>query len=275
MTERSRQSSQEKLSDTNSLKMPSAPRRKRNLYEPGVSENYRLSRSKIDLYMSCARCFFLDRRLGISRPPAYPLTLATAVDELMKNEYDIYRKSQSPHPLMTEAGVDAVPFAHADLDVWRDSLRRGITYAVPGTPLVITGGIDDVWVNSDGKLHIVDYKSTSKQGEVSIDADWQIGYKRQLEIYQWLFRKNGFEVSDTAYFVYVNGDKNLPRFNNKIEFSSKIIPYEGNASWVDQTVGEILTTLNSSQLPDPDTGCKHCAYRMQASSIESWQHSKE
>ena len=29
--------------------------------------------------------------------------------------------------------------------------------------------------------------------------------KRQMEIYQWLLRKNGFKVSDTGYFVYANG----------------------------------------------------------------------
>jgi RecB family exonuclease len=191
----------------------------------------------------------------------------------MKNEHDIYRAKNEPHPLMKDFGINAVPYAHADLDIWRDSLRRGITYKVPGTPLIITGGIDDIWLNkSNGKLHIVDYKSTSKQGEVSIDADWQIGYKRQLEVYQWLFRKNDFPVSDIAYFVYVNGDKTLPRFNNRIEFSSKIIPYEGDASWIDQKIGEILATLNADELPEADTGCKHCAYRMQASSIESWPH---
>jgi CRISPR/Cas system-associated exonuclease Cas4 (RecB family) len=254
-----------------SLRMPASPRRKRNLYDPNQSCDYRLSRSKIDLYMSCARCFYLDRRLGISAPPSYPLTLATAVDELMKNEFDIYRSKREPHPLMANAGIDAVPYEHRDLDAWRDSLRRGITYSVPNTPLIITGGIDDIWQNKDGKLHIVDYKSTAKQGEVSIDADWQIGYKRQLEIYQWLFRKNGFDVSDTAYFVYVNGDKNRPRFDNQINFSSVIIPYDGDSSWVDGTITNLLQTLNSSELPESDGSCKHCSYRMQAASVENWK----
>jgi hypothetical protein len=29
-----------------------------------------------------------------------------------------------------------------------------------------------------------------------------IGYQRQMEIYQSLFRKNGFKVSSTGYFVH-------------------------------------------------------------------------
>jgi ATP-dependent exoDNAse (exonuclease V) beta subunit len=84
---------------------------------------------------------------------------------------------------MTENGIDGVPFDYPDMDVWRDSLRRGITYLLPNIPLLITGGVDDVWVNPAGELYIVDYKATAKNGEVSLDADWQIGYKRQVEIY--------------------------------------------------------------------------------------------
>jgi len=40
---------------------------------------------------------------------------------------------------------------------------------------------------------------------VTLDAEWQDGYKRQMEIYQWLLRQNGLKVSDTGYFVYCNG----------------------------------------------------------------------
>jgi hypothetical protein len=67
---------------------------------------------------------------------------------------------------------------------------------------VITGGVDDMWINHQGEYIVVDYKATSKKTEVTLDADWQIGYKRQMEIYQWLFGKNGYKVSNTGYFVY-------------------------------------------------------------------------
>ncbi len=41
------------------------PQRTRNLYDPASKEPFRLSRSKIDLFLECARCFYLDRRLGV------------------------------------------------------------------------------------------------------------------------------------------------------------------------------------------------------------------
>ena len=244
--------------------------RKKNLFDPNSTEPFRVSRSKIDLFLKCARCFYLDRRLGISQPSSPPFSLNSAVDELLKREFDQCRAAQKPHRLMTDNGIDAVPFQHADLDTWRDSLRKGITYPFPNTTLVITGGVDDVWVTPTGELIIVDYKATSKNGEVSLDADWQIAYKRQVEIYQWLFRNNGFKVSDTAYFVYCNGDKDRPSFDGRLDFSIKVLPYQGNSTWIDEALGRLFDTLKAPSLPDPSPECEHCAYRSQASKVETW-----
>jgi len=37
--------------------------------------------------------------------------------------------------------------------------------------------------NQTGKLLIVDYKATSKDAEVSLEAEWQGGYRRQVEFF--------------------------------------------------------------------------------------------
>ncbi len=183
------------------------------------------------------------------------------MDNLLKKEFDFHRAEKSAHPLMEAYGVDAVPFKHERMDEWRDSLRRGVTYLHPSTNLLITGGVDDVWVNPMGELMIVDYKATSKNGEVNIDADWQISYKRQMEVYQWLFRRNDFKVSRTGYFVYCNGDADKEAFDGKLEFDVKLIPYEGDDSWVEGTVLDIHACLESDEIPDPDDDCDFCRYR--------------
>ncbi len=238
------------------------PNRKSHLYDPVVTGLFRLSRSKIDLYINCPRCFYLDRRLGVAQPPGYPFSLNSAVDKLLKKEFDIHRAKGAPHPLMKEYGIKAVPLAHAKMNEWRDALRGGITYHLSGTNIVITGGIDDVWVdNLSGEYIIVDYKATSKSDEVNIDADWQIAYKRQMEIYQWLFRKNGFKVSSTGYFVYCNGDADKEAFDGKLEFSIKIIPYVGDDSWVEKTIRGAIACLDSDVLPESGNDCDYCKYR--------------
>jgi CRISPR/Cas system-associated exonuclease Cas4 (RecB family) len=235
-------------------------KRTRNIFDPQSKDSFKISRSKVDLFLNCPRCFYLDRRLGVGRPPGFPFNLNSAVDALLKKEFDIHRAAKTAHPLMEKYGIDAVPFQHEKMEEWRDSLRRGIQYFHEKTNLLITGGVDDVWVSPDGELIIVDYKATSKSGEVSLDADWQIGYKRQMEIYQWLFRKNGFKVSNTGYFVYCNGDADKEAFDGKLEFDVKVIPYEGDDSWVEKTLFEIKKCLDNDALPANGDNCDWCAY---------------
>lgn len=237
------------------------PHRTRNLYNPSSSESFRLSRGKIDNFLHCPRCFYLDRRLGVAQPPGYPFSLNTAVDKLLKKEFDVHRAKGTRHPLMETYGIDAVPLAHEKIDEWRDSLRGGITVPIDNTNVVITGGVDDVWVTPSGEYIIVDYKATSKETEVNLDADWQIGYKRQMEIYQWLFRKNGFKVSSTGYFVYCNGNTDREAFDGKLEFNIKLLPYTGDDSWVEKTVADAISCLRSDTIPAPGPDCDFCKYR--------------
>jgi CRISPR/Cas system-associated exonuclease Cas4 (RecB family) len=240
------------------------PGRIKNLFDPQSKLPFRLSRSKIELYLNCQRCFYLDRRIGVSQPPGYPFALNSAVDKLLKKEFDIHRAKGSIHPLMKAYGIDAIPFPHENLEHWRNALRGGLQYQVPGTNILVTGAIDDVWVDKQGKIIVVDYKATSKEEEVNLDAEWQIGYKRQMEIYQWLFEKNGFKVSKTGYFVYCNGETDREAFDGKLEFSVKIIPYKGDYSWVDKTVKQAHFCLCKNTLPASSPECDFCAYRKAA-----------
>lgn len=204
-------------------------------YKPGQATVYKLSRSKIELFKQCPRCFWLDVRLKIKRPNGPPFRINSAIDELLKKEFDVYRGKAQPHPLMIDNQIKAVPMQHDDLDKWRHNFT-GVSTVHQPTNLHIFGAIDDLWVNPEGELIVVDYKATAKSTEVSIDADWQMSYKRQLEVYQWLLRQNGFDVSDTGYFVYTNGRLDLDGFYDKVEFRTKVIPYNGSDDWVEPTI---------------------------------------
>ncbi len=234
--------------------------RSRGLYTPGSNLPFRLSRSKIDLFLECPRCFYLDRRLGVGRPPGYPFSLNSAVDHLLKQEFDIHRHKGSNHPLIEKYGVDAKPVAHQDLDRWRDNFT-GVEYLHRPTNLLIFGAIDDLWQNSKGEYIVVDYKSTSKSEKITkLDKDWQGSYKRQMEVYQWLLRRNNYKVSNTGYFVYCNGQKDRKAFDGKLEFEVTLIPYEGDDSWVEATINDIYKCLNLKSPPKPGQDCDYCAY---------------
>lgn len=233
--------------------------RKRNIFSPQGGSPFALSRSKIDLFLSCPRCFYLDRRLGVGRPPGFPFNLNSAVDTLLKKEFDIHRAGQTQHPLMKTYGIEAVPFAHEDMEEWRENFK-GVRYHHKPTNFIVTGAVDDVWQLPDGSLAVVDYKATSKSGEVNLDADWQIGYKRQMEVYQWLLRNKGFEVSDTGYFVYCNGSTDKAAFDGKLEFDIKIIPYTGSSAWIEEALTNIKACL-VGEIPPASSDCDYCLYR--------------
>ena len=77
-------------------------KRTRNIYTPGETKPFKLSRSKIDRYIECPRCFYIDRRLGVDRPPGFPFNLNNAVDTLLKKEFDIHRTENTQHPLLEQ-----------------------------------------------------------------------------------------------------------------------------------------------------------------------------
>lgn len=234
--------------------------RTRNLYQPGDNQPYKLSRSKIDLFLSCPRCFYIDRRLGVGRPPGFPFNLNSAVDNLLKNEFDFYREQNLQHPLLEKYKVDAKPVIHKNLDKWRNNFE-GIQHVHAATNFLVFGAIDDLWENDKGEFIVVDYKATSKNDPITeLNDTWHIGYKRQMEIYQWLLRNNGFKVSSLGYFVYCNGLASKKSFDGKLEFDTTLIPYEGDASWVENSITEAHNCLNSDDIPDAAEDCDYCAY---------------
>lgn len=233
-------------------------------YKPGQLTPFKISRSKIELFMQCPRCFWLDVRLKINRPSSPPFQINKAIDELLKKEFDTYRAKASPHPLMVDNDIKAVPMQHEELDRWRHNFTGVSTLHEP-TNLYIFGAIDDIWVSPQGEAIVVDYKATAKQSEVNLDADWQVTYKRQLEIYQWLLRRNNLVVSDTGYFVYANGRLDGDGFFNRVEFTTKIISYKGNDSWVEGTLQKIKKCMDEEKMPEVGTSimggeCEFCSY---------------
>jgi CRISPR/Cas system-associated exonuclease Cas4 (RecB family) len=230
------------------------------IYSKDNTDPYKLSRTRIENFCRCKKCFYLEEKLGISRPASFPFNLNNAVDELLKEEFDSFRGTDKNHPYIVENGLDAKPFDHPEIEDWR-TRNKGIGFLDEDTNLYFYGLVDDVWINTKtDQLILVDYKATSKKGEVSLDAPWQISYKRQLEIYQWLFRKNGFDVQNIGYFVYCNGVKENVMFNNELKFNVKLLPYKGDDSWIDKTVKEIYKVLNSDDIPEPNPNCEYCRY---------------
>lgn len=241
----------------------------RKQYNPNRSSDWnyggpkwRLSRSKIELFTECPRCFYLDNKLGTARPRGPAFTLNIAVDALLKKEFDVHRIDGTKHPLMETYGIDAVPFKHKNMNTWRENFE-GVEYKHPATGFTISGAVDDIWVDPEGNLIVVDYKATSKEGTITTlaDSSWNEQYQRQMGVYQWLLRNNGFTVSPKGYFVYANASSDKKAFDGLLEFEVTVVPCEGNTDWIDDVLPKIKETLDSDALPPVGDNCEYCVYR--------------
>ena len=201
-------------------------------------------------------------------------TLNTTTDILLKRDADAVRGHHAL-PLWEAHGLGhMIPFEHPDLEKWTNSLHFGLNDSYfnavhNDTNIKLGGGIDDVFLNTQtDQIHIVDYKSQAQgtrnpdKHEVkpsSIEEPWKISYKRQMDMYVWVARQKGLNVSNTSYFVYVDAQHKdikeiLDRNNPSIawmKFNASIIPYEADTSWVVPTLIEIKDfLLNQSSIPN-------------------------
>lgn len=240
-------------------------------FDPASSEAFKVSRSKIDFFLDCPRCFYLEALHGVKRPSMPSFTLNIAVDALLKKEFDVHRAAGTRHPLLEQYGVDLVPFRHTQMDTWRENFV-GVQTLHQKTNLLVFGAVDDIWVDAAGTLYVVDYKATSKDAPVTSldDTKWHNQYRRQMEVYQWLLRQNGFDVSNTGYFVYVNGKKDNKAFDAKLEFDVNLIPYTGSNAWVEQTLLNLKECLLGS-IPGYGEECEFCIYRKSMAGLEITQ----
>ena len=244
--------------------------RHRGVYTPGHPEPYELSRGRIENFLKCKGLFWLEQVKGVKQPKTPSFTMNTTTDVLLKRDADQVR-GRATLPLWESHGLGhMIPYEHEHLENWTNSLHFGLNdtffnYVHEPTNIKIGGGIDDMFLNTQtGQIHIVDYKSEAQGADwpdsteikpSSLDAPHKISYKHQMDIYVWVARKRGMDVSDLGYFVYVNAwhkDRKGMLIDDDpskawMEFATNIIPYEADTSWVEPTLFEIKNFLENQK----------------------------
>lgn len=235
-------------------------------FDPNSDQPFKISRSKIDTFTECKRCSFLELKYGVKRVQGPTFTLNNAVDALFKNEFDQHRHAGTPHPLMSAHNIEAVPFDHSNMDKWRANFT-GVQHLFAEANFLVFGAVDDIWITKTKELIVVDYKATAKKVGPSTVDDLYPAYKKQMEVYQWLLRGNGFDVSATGYFVYANGQAENDKFDNCLHFDVALIPYTGNSDWIEPALLELKEMLMGETIPpvgvafDGVSPCEYCTYR--------------
>ena len=249
-------------------------KRHRGKFNPDNPYPYELSRSRVETFLRCKACFWLHQIHKVPPPEIPSFTINSTTDILLKRDADAVR-GKSALPLWEQAGLEhIIPYEHEHLNNWTNSLHYGLNDSYfnivhKETNIKFGGGLDDVYLNTEtDQIHIIDYKSqaqgtrnpdTYEVKPSSLNDPWKIGYKRQMDMYVWVARQKGLNVSNTGYFVYVDAQHKhiegmlIDRDPSIawMKFNASIIPYEADTSWVEPTLVEIKNFLmNQSTIPD-------------------------
>ena len=158
------------------------------------------------------------------------------------------------------------------MDDWRNSLHKGISFQIPGTNIILHGGVDDIWFDQNtSELIIVDYKSQSNRWDVSTESYlrnvYHQSYKVQMDVYAYILKNMGYDVGPTSYFYVCNANREAQGFYGVMGFKETLVPYTWDDSWIEAELREMLIVLNGPQPPDSNEACENCAYSMQRASI--------
>ena len=232
-----------------------------------------LSRTAWDSFIRCKRCFYMERKLKI-RPigiPGYPIN--SRVDALLKEEFDIYREKQEPHPIFKKHNLNFVPFKmdKEKLNDFRNN-RKGIRAKSTKTNFTIYGAIDDLWFNKDNdEVVVVDYKATSNKygvDYVNSKMGYHKAYLRQLDFYAYLLKLNKFNVFKTGYWFVCNAQyKDQKTFSGSLNFKIDLLSYNIRTDYIEDTLVELEKCYNGNKIPLPNAVCDTCRWQKETSKL--------
>ena len=230
---------------------------KKKTYSNESSLPFKLSRTKIDLYFECKRCFFLDQKHGVRRPHGTPLVLNNKIVDDFKKELNDCRKQKTIHSKVRELNKNFIPTSHPKFEEWKSPFK-GTNYLHKDTNFLICGIIDDIWWDRiSNKNHSVIIKTTSKN--LNYDSIWN-GYWRQLSLYSYLLSKNSLSMAKTGIIIFINVITKMDEVKKNSFLNLNIFEKILDFDWIEPTIKDIYSILNNIKPPEGSKKCKYCNY---------------
>jgi len=219
-----------------------------------MTKSIQLSPNSLNLYLECPHCFWLDKNMGVKRPPPYPYALNSAVDSLLKDEFDTYRAKNLPHPMLKDNNINAHLFPNQNLlNQWRNNFA-GIRFFDPDLQATLFGAVDDVLEFEEGKIAPLDYKSTGSTAANVYDR-----FQLQLDTYTFLMEKNGFKTTREGYLAFYIVDKSRG-FIDRLPFRKEMVQIDTNPSDIYEIFKDAVNCLKQSSPPPHSSDCKFGAW---------------
>jgi len=173
-------------------------------------KKFRLSPSSLSLMRECPRCFWLTNHNIWRRPSSIFPSLPSGMDKILKSHFDRFRELRKLPPELSEnpecEGMNLFGDKNSDRELlknWQNN-RKGISWKNnKGNEL--HGAVDNLLVK-DGKLIVLDYKTRG----YALKENTHEFYHDQLDIYNFLLRKNSYKTEDFAFLLFYVPKEVLP-----------------------------------------------------------------
>jgi hypothetical protein len=214
---------------------------------------FKLSPSSLSLMEECPRCFWLEKHDIWSRPSGIFPSLPSGMDRILKKHFDIFRdKNLLPPELCRQQSCENLKLFGSNsqekelLEVWRNN-KKGISIA-DEQGNVLRGAVDNILVKGK-KLIVLDYKTRG----FPLKEDTAAHYKNQLNIYNFLLRKNGYESEDYSFLLFYVPKE--VKDTGEVIFDTELVKMPVDVENAEKLWKKALKLLNGEC---PEEGCEWC-----------------
>ena len=212
---------------------------------------YKFSPSSLSLLKDCPRCFWLQFNKDIKRPAGIFPSLPSGMDKILKTHFDSFMKKGELPPELKDWNDDCKLFDNEELlKVWRNNLK-GISWTDEKGNL-FRGAVDNILVKGK-KLIVLDYKTRG----YPLKDDTAEHYQDQLDIYNFLLRKNGYETEDYAYLLFYHPNK--VDEEGDVVFNTDLVKMKISIKNAERIFKEALGVLEG-EMPKAAEECDYCKW---------------
>lgn len=212
---------------------------------------YKFSPSSLSLLKECPRCFWLAFNKNIKRPAGIFPSLPSGMDGILKKHFDKFMEKGELPPELAELNGDIKLFDDAELlKIWRSNFK-GIQWTDKEGNL-FRGAVDNILAKGK-KLIVLDYKTRG----FALKEDTAAHYQDQLDIYNFLLQKNGYETEDYAYLIFYHPNK--VNDDGSVVFNTDIVKMKINIKNAESIFKKALEILKEN-MPKPNEECEYCKW---------------
>ncbi len=212
-------------------------------------KTFKLSPSSLGLMKECPRCFWLTQHKVWKRPSGVFPSLPSGMDAILKTHFNKFmEKGILPPELCNNNHCENMKLFnnHELLAIWRSNFK-GIVYE-DKQGNILRGAVDNILMKGK-KLIVLDYKTRGYE----LKEDTHQYYQDQLDIYNFLLRKSGYETEDYAFLLFYVPKEVMP--TGEVIFDTTLKKMKINIKNAEDIFKKAIKLLNSDC---PEKSCEWC-----------------